>query len=387
MAHNNTVMGQMLQFLPRHVFEHQVETHAWQGPKPRKLSYWSQLVAMIYAQLSGKKSLRDLVFSLARHLPKLYHLGLNPVKRSTLADANEQRPARIFAETYFKLLARFQAELARLSSPLRRTKILDATYVPVAGSLFPWADFMPGKGAVKLHFLLDAHAAAPEEVRLTSGQGHELEVARKLQFAPGDLLLLDRGYVDFAWLYSLQQGHVGFVTRLPKNVRYRVLQENPLPPDSVVLADQSIRLSTKYSRERYPETLRLVHYRDPEREKEYVFLTNCLELPALAVADLYRQRWQIETFFRWIKQNLKIKGFYGTSENAVLIQVWTAMIAYLLLLWLKVRSWAGWSILELTRLVQTLIMERCNLWNLLCPRTSGPPDYGQLTLFHLAGAR
>ena len=143
MAHNNTVLGQMLQLLPRHIFEHQVETHAWQGPKPRKLSYWSQLVAMLYAQLSGKKSLPRLVFSLGRHQRKLYHLGLAPVKRSTLADANEQRPARIFAQTYFKLLQRLEAELPRHSGP-HRVKIMDATYVPVCDSLFPWADFMPG---------------------------------------------------------------------------------------------------------------------------------------------------------------------------------------------------------------------------------------------------
>jgi hypothetical protein len=380
MAHNNTVMAQMLQLLPRHVFEHQVETHAWQGPQPRKFSYWSQLAAMIYAQLSGKKSLRDLVFSLGRHLKKLYHLGLEPVKRSTLADANEQRPARIFAETYLKLLHRFQAELARFSSPLRRVKILDATYVPVCNSHFSWADFMPGRSALKLHFLLDPHAEAPEELRLTSGQVHELEVARALRFAPGDLLLLDRGFVDFAWLFSLQQGRVGFVTRLPGHVRYRVVQDNPREADPGVLADQLIRLSTAYSRRHYPETLRRVHYRDPKTEKDYVFLTNRLDLPALAVADLYRQRWEIEAFFRWIKQNLKIKAFYGTSENAVLIQIWTALIAYLLLLWLKLRSQVGWSILELTRLVQNLIMERCNLWTLLCPRPSDSPDYGQLTL-------
>jgi hypothetical protein len=341
---------------------------------------------MIYAQLSGKKSLRDLVFSLGRHVKKLYHLGLNPVKRSTLADANEQRPACIFAETYFKLLHRFQAELSRFSSPIRRVKILDATYVPVCNSHFPWADFMPGSSAVKLHFLLDAHAAAPEEVRLTSGQVHELEVARNLKFAPGDLLLLDRGFVDFAWLYSLQQGRVGFVTRLPKNIRYRVLQKNPLPVDSGVLADQIIRLSTKYSREHYPEDLRLVHYQDPETGKEYVFLTNLPKLPALAVADLYRQRWQIETFFKWIKQNLKVKTFYGTSENAVLIQIWTALIAYLLLLWIKLRSRMGWSILDITRLVQNLIMERINLWALLCPRTIDLPDHGQLSL-NFGGAR
>jgi hypothetical protein len=382
MAHNNTVLGNMLQLLPRHVFEHQVETHAWQGPQPRKLSYWSQLVAMLYAQLSGKKSLRDLVFSLGRHLPKLYHLGLNPVKRSTLGDANEQRPARVFSETYFKLLSRLEAELPRHSGP-QRVKIMDATYVPVSNSLFPWADFMPGKSAVKLHFLLAAESGTPQELRLTSGLVHELEVARTISFAPGDLLLLDRGYVDFAWLHSLHRQGVGFVTRLPGNIRYQVVQENPGPADSSVLADQVIRLSTAYSRRRYAEPLRLVHYRDLDG-KEYVFLTNLPGLPALAVADLYRQRWQIETFFRWIKQNLKVKVFYGTSENAVLIQIWTALIAYLLLLWLKLRSRVGWSILEMTRLVQNLLMERCNLWALLCPRTSDPPDYGQLT-FNFGG--
>jgi putative transposase len=235
--------------------------------------------------------------------------------------------------------------------------------------------------------LIAADSGAPQELQVTSGQVHELEVARRLDFTPGDLLLLDRGYVDFAWLYSLHQGGVGFVTRLQRNIRYQVVQRNPVPADAAVLADQTIRLTTGHSRSRYPETLRLVHYRDPETGKEYVFLTNLPDLPALAVADLYRQRWQIETFFRWIKQNLKIKIFYGTSENGVLIQIWTALIAYLLLLWIKLRSRVGWSILELTRLVQNLIMERCNLWALLCPRTSDPPDYGQLTLLNLGGAR
>jgi len=339
---------------------------------------------MLYAQLSGKKSLRDLVFSLKRHQRKLYHLGLNPVKRSSLADANRQRPARIFSETYFKLLHRLETELGRRPGP-HRIKIMDATYVPVCDSLFPWADFMPGKSAVKLHFLLDADVGTPQELQVTPGQVHELEVARKLSFTPGDLLLLDRGYVDFAWLYSLHQRGVGFVTRLPRHVRYQVVQEIPVPADAAVLADQTIRLTTAHSCGRYPGTLRLVQYRDPETGKEYVFLTNLSDLSPLAVADLYRQRWQIETFFRWIKQNLKIKTFYATSENGVLIQIWTALIAYLLLLWMKVRSSVGWSILQLTRLVQNLIMERHNLWEVLCPRTADPPDCGQLTLFNLGG--
>jgi len=383
MGHINTVLGQMLQLLPRYVFEHQVETHSWRGPSPRKLSYWSQLVAMLYAQLSAKKSLRDLVFSLDRHRQKLYHLGLTPAKRSTLADANEKRPALIFQKTYEKLLARFQAEAGRRPQA-RRVKILDATYVPVCASLFPWANFQPSKNAVKLHVLLDS-VGAPQDLQVTPGHIHELEVARRLDFARGDLVLLDRGYVACDWLFSLHRRGVGFVTRLPRHIRYRVLEERPGPPDSPVLADQLVRLSTDYSRRRYPETLRLVHYRDPETSKAYIFLTNLPDLPALAVAALYRQRWQIETFFRWIKQNLKIKAFYGTSENAVLIQIWTAMIAYLLLLWINLRSRVGWSILELTRLVQNLIMERCNLWALLCPRISDPPDYGQPTLFNLGG--
>jgi putative transposase len=340
---------------------------------------------MLYAQLSAKKSLRDLVFSLGRHRQKLYHLGLTPAKRSTLAEANEKRPALIFQKTYEKLLARFQAEAGR-QPQARRVKILDATYVPVCASLFPWANFQPRKNAVKLHVLLDS-AGAPQDLQVTPGHVHELEVARRLDFARGDLVLLDRGYVACDWLFSLHRRGVGFVTRLPRHIRYRVLEERPGPPDSPVSADQLVRLSTDYSRSRYPETLRLVHYRDPETGKAYIFLTNLPDLPALVVADLYRQRWQIETFFRWIKQNLKIKAFYGTSENAVLIQIWTAMISYLLLLWINLRSQVGWSILELTRLVQNLIMERCNLWALLCPRTSDPPDHAQLTLFNLGGTR
>ena len=220
MAHNNTVLGQMLQLLPRHVFEHQVETHAWQGPKPRKLSYWSQLVAMLYAQLSGKKSLRDLVFSLGRHQRKLYHLGLAPVKRSTLADANEQRPARIFAQTYFKLLHRLEAELPRHSGP-QRVKIMDATYVPVCDSLFPWADFMPGKSAVKLHFLLAADAGTPQDLQVTSGQVHELEVARDPQLRSRRPVAAGPGLCGFC--LALLPAPTG------RGLRHPAAEKHPLP--------------------------------------------------------------------------------------------------------------------------------------------------------------
>ena len=283
MAHNNTILGQMLQLLPRHVFEHQVETHAWQVPSPEIVLLVSAGGHALCPVERQKESPRPGLQS-GTPPPKLYHLGLAPVKRSTLADANERRSARIVAQTYFKLLQRLEAELPRHSGP-HRVKILDATYVPVCDSLFPWADFMPGKSAVKLHFLLATDAGTPQDLKVTSGQVHELEVARTLNFAPGDLLLLDRGYTDFAWLYSLHQQGVGFVTRLQRNIRYQVVLRNPVPSGAGVLADETVRLSTSHSRGRYPETLRLVHYRDPETGKAYVFLTNLPDLPALAVAN------------------------------------------------------------------------------------------------------
>ena len=190
-------------------------------------------------------------------------------------------------------------------------------------------------------------------------------------------MIFDRAYLDDAWLYQLHQGGVWFVTRLKTNSCFEVIQSQV--PAGPVLADQLIRLSSPQGQTGYPELLRRVHYLDPETGKEYVFLTNRLDLPALEVAELYRRRWQIELFFKWIKQTLKIKAFYGTSKNAVLIQIWTALIAYVLLVWLKFKSTTGWGLLELTRLAQTMLLERLDLWALLCPP---PPDNRQPWLFN-----
>lgn len=379
MAHVNTIMSQLLQLIPRHVFEHLVETHAWQGPKPRKFSYRSQLVAMLYGQLSGRKSLRDLVFSLNQQAPKLYHLGQGEVRRSTLAEANEQRPAIIFEQTYHKLLARVYAEMTRQHQAHPELKIIDATTIELCASTFPWAEFRARKGAIKLHTVLAD--LLPQCVVLTDGKTHDLTVARELTFAPGDLLILDRAYIDYDWLFHLHQQGVWFVTRLKTNACYEVVDRRKATAGGPILADELIRLNSPHGRAAYPARLRRVHYRDPETGKEYVFLTNRLDLTAQEIAQLYRQRWQIELFFKWIKQHLKIKAFYGTSKNAVLIQVWTALIAYLLLFWAKLRSTVGWGLLELTRLVQTMLMERCRLWDLLCPRQKAPPP--QLFLFPL----
>lgn len=375
MAHCSTLMGQLLQLIPRHVFDHLVDRHAWQGPDARKFSYWSHLTAMLFGQWSARKSLRDVVFSINRQGPKLYHLGLSEVKRSTLSDANKLRPAVIFEKTYYKLYERLSAELEPQPKKTPPIKIIDATTIDLCAAVFPWAKFRTRKGAIKLHTVLTG--LLPQCVLITEGKTHDRQAVQNLHFQPGDLLIFDRAYLDYAWLYQLHQDGVWFVTRLKTNSRYEVVQESWA--GGPVLADQLIRLSSPHGRASYPEPLRRVHYLDPETGKEYVFLTNRLDLSALEVAELYRRRWQIELFFKWIKQNLKIKAFYGTSKNAVLIQIWTALIAYLLLVWVKFKTKAGWGLLELSRLAQTMLLERMNLRALL---GLPPPDNRQPVLFN-----
>lgn len=375
MAHCSTLMGQLLQLIPRHVFDHLVDTHACQGPAPRKFNYWSHLVTMLFGQWSARKSLRDLVFSLNRQAGKLYHLGLSKVKRSTLADANAQRPAVIFEKTYYKLYERLFAEMASQPQAAPQIKIIDATTIDLCAAVFPWAKFRTRKGAIKLHTVLTG--VLPQCVLVTDGKTHDRKAVQDLRFQPGDLLIFDRAYLDYAWLYQLHQDRARFVTRLKSNSCYEIIEEQTA--SGPILADQIICLGSPKGQVSYPEPLRRVHYRDPETGREYVFLTNLQDLSALEVAKLYRRRWQIELFFKWIKQNLKIKAFYGTSKNAVLIQIWTALIAYLLLVWLKFKTKAGWGLLELSRLAQTMLLERLNLWALLGLR---PADNRQPLLFN-----
>lgn len=375
MAHCSTLMGQLLQLIPRHVFDHLVDSLAWQGPDVRKFNYWSHLVTMLFGQWSARKSLRDLVFSINRQASKLYHLGLSKVRRSTLSDANRERPAIIFEKTYYKLYERLSAELEPQPKKAPPIKIIDATTIDLCAAVFPWAKFRTRKGAIKLHTVLTG--LLPQCVLVTEGKTHDRQAIQDLRFQPGDLLIFDRAYLDYAWLYRLHQDGVWFVTRLKSNSCYEVVRE--AWTGGPILADQVIRLSSPKGQASYPEPLRRVHYRDPETGKEYVFLTNRLDLSALEVAELYRRRWQVELFFKWIKQNLKIKAFYGTSKNAVLIQIWTALIAYLLLVWVKFKTKAGWGLLELSRLAQTMLLERMNLRDLLGLR---PPDSRQPVLFN-----
>ena len=327
MAYCSTLMGQLLQLIPRHVFDHLVDRLGWQGPKPRKFTYWSHLAAMLFGQSSTRKSLQDLVFSLNRHARKFYHLGMALVKRSTLADANEQRLAVIFEKTYYKLYERLAWAMEPHARQAPRIRILDATTIELCAAVFPWAKFRSRKGAVKLHTGLTG--LLPQCLIVTDGKTHDQKAVQDLRVEAGDLRIFDRAYLDYAWFFRLHQGGVWFVTRLKSNSCYEVVQtRSAVGP---VLADELIRLISATGQARFPELLCRVYYRDPETGKDYFFLTIRQDLTALEVAELYRRRWQIELFFKWIKQNLKIKAFYGTAKNAVLIQIWTVLIAYLLL--------------------------------------------------------
>jgi hypothetical protein len=294
MAHVNTMLSQLLQLIPRHVFEHQVDTHAWQGPKPRKFSYWSHLGAMLYGQLAGRSSLRDLVFSLNQQAPKLYHLGQSQVRRATLAEAHEKRPAIIFEQTYQRILARVSGKMARRQLGQPEVKILDATTIDLCARVFPWAQFRTRKGAIKLHTVLAD--LLPRCVVLTDGRTHDLTVAQNLTFAPGDLLIFDRAYLDYDWLFRLHRQGVWFVPRLKAKACSKVLERRKTTAGRPILADQLIHLSSPPGQSAYPALLRRVHYRDSETAKEYVFLTNRLDLTALQIAELYRQRGRSSSF-------------------------------------------------------------------------------------------
>jgi hypothetical protein len=330
---------------------------------------------MLSGQWSARKSLRDLVFSVNRQAHKLYHPGLSTLKRSTLADANQQRPAVIFEKAYYKLYERLSGELAPQPQKAPQIKIIDATTIDLCAAVFPWARFRTRKEAIKLHTFLNG--VLPQCFLVTDGKPHDLQAVQDLGFRAGDLLIFDRANLDYTWLYQLHQDTVWFVTRLKSNSCYKIIVKQTA--SGPILADQIICLSSPKGQASYPEPLRRADCRDPETGKEYLFLTNRQDLSAQEAAELYRRRWQIELFFKWIKQNLKIKAFYGTSKNAVLIQIWTALIAYLLLVWLKFKTKAGWGLLELSRLAQTMLLERQDLWALL---GLSPPENRQPMLFN-----
>jgi len=328
-----TVFRQLLQFLPRHEFNLCVRRYRGEY-RARSFTAFDQFLCLAYAQLSGRESLRDVETCLNSHREKLYHVGFRgAVARSTLADANERRDWRIFQD-FGQVLIGMAQRLYRdepLAIELRQPLFaFDSTTIDLCLSLFPWAEFRTTKAAVKMHTLVDLRGIIPTFVAVTTGKVHDVKMLDEMPVTEDAIYTMDRGYVDFARLYAIHRQGAFFVVRAKDNLRYQRLYSAPKDKEAGVRADQVIALVTQKSKKGYPERLRRVSYVDKERNKRLVFLTNHFEIAATTVADIYKQRWQVELFFKWIKQHLRIKAFYGTSINAVKSQIWVALCIYLL---------------------------------------------------------
>ena len=371
----SSIFGHILHLFPRREFFEAVEaTRADRDAKG--FSCWDQFVAMMFCQLGQAHSLREICGSLASCFGKARHLGIQTVpKRSTLAYANEHRPWQLYEKLFYQILGRCrQLEFGKRKFRFKnRLFSLDASIIPLCASLFDWAKYRRTKGAVKLHLLLDHDGYLPVFARVTTGKIHEVRIARTLNFPAGSIVVVDKGYVDFSLFWSWNQGGVFFVTRQKGNARYRVVEQRAIPTNRNILSDQIIELEGFYSHRKYPVPLRRLEVWDAENEQLIVLLTNHMDFGATTIAAIYKDRWQIEIFFKTIKQNLKIKTFVGTSANALLTQIWTALIAILVLKYLKHRSQYQWSLSNLVAMLRYNLFAYRDLWVWLDEPYEPPP--------------
>jgi len=383
MAHNNTVFAQLLKFIDRHDFQNLHEGEFRPQRKYRALSLWGQFTCMMFAQITGRASLRDICDTLQTQTGRLYHLGISQVKKSTLADANNNRPAE-FYQAFFEKIYQRCAAIAPGKKKFRfKNKLysVDASTIDLCLSVFPWAKFRSTKGGIKLHALLDHDGYIPKFASITDAKTSDLSFARTLTLSAGSIIAADRAYIDFAWLHALNERKNYLITRLKRNIKYKVTERRPVLKSKGVTSDQTIILTgTKASD--CPIPLRRVGYRDPDSGKHYVFLTNNFDLAAKTIANIYKSRWEIELFFKWLKQNLKIKTFLGTSKNAVMTQIWIALITMLLLSYMKFLAKLGKSITQIQRALQLNLFRRQNLWELFePPLIKHKSDNQQIMLF------
>lgn len=367
MSHSNTILQQLLTLLPRHRFDSFVS--ARDGDRyVKKFTTWKQLTALLYAQASGKSSLRDITDGLALQRKRTYHLGLDePVTRSTLSDANARRDYRIYEDLFYALLERCRdltpKHRFRFKNPLYS---LDATMIDLSLESFPWARFKARKGALRLHYQLDHSGNIPVFMVMTDGKTQEINAVKSnLSIIPDSIYCFDRGFMDYAWFQRITDEKAFFVTRprTPMSIRH-LGQHQQLKSDGIVF-DEVVELNSKQGQRCHPAKLRHIGLLDPETGNYLEFLTNNFTLAAVTVTRIYKSRWQIEVFFKWIKQNLKIKTFLGTSKNAVLTQIWVAMCYYLLLTYVKYQTRYKRSLYYLHRLIRETLMERASLLDLL----------------------
>lgn len=368
MHEGKLVFAQLLDHLPMYTFRRVVAR--FNGDRAIKsFTCQDQFRAMAFAQLTWRNSLRDTVICLNAQAPKLYHMGFrSAIARSTLADANETRDWRIYAAFAQSLIA--QARRLYASEPFGvelagTAYALDTTTIELCLSLFPWAHYQPAKGAIRVHTQMDLRGNIPTFLHIDDGKSFDSDILDLLVPEPGAIYVMDRGYVDFLRLGRLHRAAAFFIVRATKNVKWQRRVSQPADKTAGIQCDQTIVMGTTHTRSRYPDPLRRVRYLDPETGRRLVFFTNNFTLPARTIADLYRRRWQIELFFRWIKQNLRIKSFFGTSDNSVRTQIWIAVTIYVLVAILKKRLGLSASLYTILQTLSVTIFEKVPLDQLL----------------------
>ena len=359
-----TVFSQLMDHLPMHEFRRCVERYAG-SYKVQSFSCWDQFLCMAFAQLTYRESLRDIVVCLHAQQPKLYHMGFRGrIARSTLSYANNTRDWHIYRD-FAQVLIRIAHELycdepfgVELSNTVYA---FDSTTIDLCLSLFPWATFRKRKAAVKLHTLLNLRGNIPSFISISRGNIHDVNLLDELLLEPGSIYVLDKAYVDFERLYLFTQSFAYFVTRAKTNLRFHRLYSHAVDKTCGTRCDQTIRLSGFYSAQQYPDRLRRIKYYDADTERSFIYLTNNFLLPSLTIAQLYKCRWQIELFFKWIKQHLRIKAFYGTSDNAVRTQIWIAVTIYVLVAILKKRLNSDHGLYTILQILSISLFEKVSM--------------------------
>jgi hypothetical protein len=389
MLAGRTVFAELLSHVSPQTFRTCVERYDG-NYKASRFSCWDQYLCLAFAQLTYRESLRDIEVCLRALQPRLYHLGIRArVARSTLADANETRDWRIYADVAQSLISTARALYVNdpLAVDLANTVYaLDATTIDLCLSVFPWAHYSSRHGAVKLHTLLDLRGQIPTVIHITPGKRSEIAFLDDLVFEAGAFYLMDRGYVDFTRLYRLTTAGAFFVTRAKANLCFTRRVSRPVDPDTGIRSDQLVVPTHPRSRDAYPAPLRRVHYVDPDTGARLVFLTNNLTLPALTIAQLYRSRWQVELFFKWIKQHLRIKAFYGTSANAVKTQIWIAISVYVLVAIVKKRLGLDVTLYQFLQVLSLTLLEKTPISMVVSDirlQNTDTPPCNQLELFDL----
>lgn len=387
MNSERTVFSQIMDFIPMYEFRKCVSRYRG-NYKVKSFSCWDQFLCMAFAQITYRESLRDIEACLRASQHKLYHMGIrSTVSRNTLANANQVRDWRIYADFAHILIERARQLYKNddFGIKLKQTVyVFDSTTIDLCISLFPWALFRKQKGAIKLHTLLDLRGGIPTCVVITHGNVHDVNILDYLIIEPGALYIIDRGYLDFARLYSLTRASAFFVTRSKSNFNFKRLYSKTVDKSTGVHCDQIIVLNNFYARKDYPEKMRRIRFFDHDKNKRLYFLTNNFKLPALTIAELYRSRWKIELFFKWIKQNLRIKKFYGNSENTVKTQIWIAISVYVLIAIIKKQLNLDQSLYTILQILSVIPFEKITLLQALTQsnyKISYVNSFNQLNLF------